>query len=258
MKYLGISYDVKNLPELDPGFIPLGPWFDAYLKEANKPISIAVERDKGKITVRHTQIFGTPEMAETDYRFVERYVKFLLWSIGGFKVYLLGADQIAKRLQEEYVYFENGDGQNGKRWFDVQFMSDVFENGFEIVACDEESFPKENDASVSVGGHMEGCRIGFDAGGSDRKVSAVIDGESVYDEEVVWFPKTTADPDYHYDGIVAALKSAAENGGQQVTYQALDGYQVTYASRYTEGQDISMMSPAAAILIAPYKSVKAG
>ena len=58
--------------------------------------------------------------------------------------------------------------------------------------------------------------------------------------------------------LAAALKSAAENGGQQVTYQALDGYQVTYASRYTEGQDISMMSPAAAILIAPYKSVKAG
>ena len=59
------------------------------------------------------------------------------------------------------------------------------------------------------GGHLDGCRIGFDAGGSDRKVSAVIDGETVYSEEVVWFPKTNSDPDYHYDGIVAALKSAA-------------------------------------------------
>ena len=58
---------------------------------------------------------------------------------------------------------------------------------------------------------MEGCRIGFDAGGSDRKVSAVIDGETVYSEEVVWFPKTNSDPDYHYDGIVSALKSAAEH-----------------------------------------------
>ena len=59
--------------------------------------------------------------------------------------------------------------------------------------------------------HLDGCRIGFDAGGSDRKVSAVIDGEPVYSEEVVWYPKTTADPDYHYNGIVAALKSAAEH-----------------------------------------------
>ena len=58
---------------------------------------------------------------------------------------------------------------------------------------------------------MEGCRIGFDAGGSDRKVSAVIDGETVYAEEVVWFPKINSDPDYHYEGIVAALKSAASH-----------------------------------------------
>ena len=60
-----------------------------------------------------------------------------------------------------------------------------------------------------MGRHLGGCRIGFDAGGSDRKVSAVIDGEPVFSEEVVWFPKTTADPDYHYEGIVSALKSAA-------------------------------------------------
>ena len=210
MKYLDIEFPVQNMPELDPGFIPLGPWMKAYLKDATKPISIAVERDKGKITVRHAKIYGTPEMAQADYRFVERYVKFLLWSIGGFRVYILGASEIAKRLAEEYVYFENGEGQNGKRWFDVQFMSDVFENGFEIVDCqDPAAFPRENDASVSVGGHMEGCRIGFDAGGSDRKVSAVIDGQTVYSEEVVWHPKTQADPQYHYDEIVSAFQTAA-------------------------------------------------
>ncbi|MBR6025367.1 MAG: ROK family protein, partial [Firmicutes bacterium] len=71
--------------------------------------------------------------------------------------------------------------------------------------------PEAKDDPKHIGGHTDGCRIGFDAGGSDRKVSAVIDGESVYSEEVVWFPNTTADPDYHYDGIVAALKSAAEH-----------------------------------------------
>ena len=210
MKYLGIEFPLQNMPELDPEFIPLGPWMKAYLAGASKPISIAVERDKGKITVRHAKIYGTPEMAQADYRFVERYVKFLLWSIGGFRVYILGASEIARRLAEEYVYFENGEGQNGKRWFDVQFMSDVFENGFEIVDCqDPAAFPQENDASVSVGGHMEGCRIGFDAGGSDRKVSAVIDGQTVYSEEVVWHPKTQADPQYHYDEIVSAFQTAA-------------------------------------------------
>ncbi len=209
MNYLGIEYSIKNLPELDPQFIPFGAWMDAYLRGASHPIAIAVERDQGKVSVRRTKIYGTPDMAEADYRFVERYVKFLLWSIGGFKVYILGASAIAKKLQAAYVYFENGEGENGRRWFDVQFMSDVYERGFEIVDCTEENFPRENDASVSVGGHMDGCRIGFDAGGSDRKVSAVIDGKTVYSEEVVWHPKTHADPQYHFEEIVAAFRTAA-------------------------------------------------
>ena len=210
MKYLGIEYKARNLPELDNKFIPMGAWFDAYLENASHPIAIAVERNDGKITVRKTKIYNTEEMKEADYRFVERYVKFLLWSIGGFKVYIMGADEIAKRLQEEYVYFEDGNGKNGKRWFDVQFMSDVFDKGFEIVICDESNFPAENDSSVHVGGHMDGCRIGLDVGGSDRKVSAVVDGEAVYSEEVVWHPKTATDPEYHFNEIVTALKTAAE------------------------------------------------
>lgn len=209
MNYLGIDFQLTHMPELDGEFIPFGAWIDAYLKGASHPISIAVERTGGKISVRSTKIYNTADMAEADYRYVERYVKFLLWSIGGFKVYLLGCPEIAKRLQDAYVYFENGDGENGLRWFDVQFMEDVFENGFAIVDCDEASFPKENDASVSIGGHLEGCRIGFDAGGSDRKVSAVIDGKTVYSEEVVWHPKTESDPQYHFNEIVSAFRTAA-------------------------------------------------
>lgn len=209
MNYLGINYQVSHMPELDHDFIPFGAWMDAYLAGANHPISIAVERNEGKISVRSTKIYGTPEMADADYRYVERFVKFLLWSIGGFKVYLLGCSEIAEKLNKAYVYYENGDGENGVRWFDVQFMQDVYENGFSIVDCTEETFPKENDASVSVGGHLEGCRIGFDAGGSDRKVSAVIDGVSVYSEEVVWHPKTEPDPQYHFNEIVAAFRTAA-------------------------------------------------
>ncbi len=77
--------------------------------------------------------------------------------------------------------------------------------------CGCDAVPEEKSVPKAIGRHLDGCRIGFDAGGSDRKVSAVIDGESVFSEEVVWFPKTNSDPDYHYDGIVAALKSAAEH-----------------------------------------------
>ena len=69
--------------------------------------------------------------------------------------------------------------------------------------------PRARHSASAVGRHLGGCRIGFDAGGSDRKVSAVIDGESVYSEEVVWHPKTQSDPEYHYQGIREALHTAA-------------------------------------------------
>jgi predicted NBD/HSP70 family sugar kinase len=88
-------------------------------------------------------------------------------------------------------------------------MQTVYECPFEVVKTDEESFPKANNCAVKIGGHLEGCRIGFDAGGSDRKVSAVVDGKVVYSEEVVWFPKINSDYHYHYEGIKAAMQTAA-------------------------------------------------
>ncbi|MCK5761323.1 MAG: ROK family protein, partial [Candidatus Izimaplasma sp.] len=50
---------------------------------------------------------------------------------------------------------------------------------------------------------------GFDAGGSDRKVSAVVNGEAIYSEEVVWHPKLQNNPTYHYNGILDSIKRAA-------------------------------------------------
>ncbi len=202
MEYLGVVYNVKNLPELDEAFIPFGVWMDAYLKGAAKPIAIAVERDGGKTSVHHTKIYGTPEMAAADLRYVERYVKFLLWSVGGFRVYICGCSDIAQKLIAAY-------SAAGERKFDVQFVHDMFERDIEVLDVALEDCPAPLETAMPIGGHLEGCRIGFDAGGSDRKVSAVVDGQTVYSEEVVWHPKTQADPQYHFDGIVAAFKTAA-------------------------------------------------
>ena len=104
MQYLGIEYQMKHPPKLDPTFIPFGVWREAYLKGAKQPIAIAVERDKGRVSVHHTFIYGTPEMAEADYRYVERYVKFLLWSVGGFKVSICGCSELAKKLHMPVEY----------------------------------------------------------------------------------------------------------------------------------------------------------
>ena len=182
MQYLGIEYQIRNLPALDRAFIPFGVWASAYEKGAERPFKIAVERENGLVTVYETKLRG-PAFAEANYRYAERCVKMLLWSVGGWRVYLCGDDAIAKRMQDE--------------------------RPFEIVLADEAGFPQAHEQTRKVGGHTNGCRIGFDAGGSDRKVSAVIDGKTVYSEEVVWHPKTSEDPQYQYDGIVAAFKTAA-------------------------------------------------
>ena len=202
MEYLGVSYNLKHVPALDPEFIPFGVWTDAYLKGAKHPIAIAVERDQGHVSVRHTFIHGTPDMAEADYRYVERYVKFLLWSIGGFKVSVCGCSEITKQLQEAYT-------ADGVRFFDYDFFQKLYERKLEILDLPLSACPAPNESPRPIGGHMDGCRIGFDAGGSDRKVSAVIDGECVYSEEVVWHPKTQADPQYQFEGILDSFRTAA-------------------------------------------------
>ena len=201
MNYLGIEYSIKNTPVLDPDFIPFGVWMREYLKEATHPIKIAVEREDGLISVRESFIRGDG-FAEADLRFVERLVKFELWSIGGFRVYICGADDIAAELARAY-------SPKGERAFDYEFVGDVYEKPLEVLAVPEANVPAANESAKQIGGHMEGCRIGFDAGGSDRKVSAVVDGEPIYSEEVVWYPKVTEDPEYHFNEIVTAFKTAA-------------------------------------------------
>ena len=100
--------------------------------------------------------------------------------------------------------------RGGVQNFDVKTMSDVYENEFEIVNLPYAEKPEPKSSPKSVGGFTDGCRIGFDAGGSDMKVSAVVDGKVIYSEEIVWLPKVNSDPDYHLQNIVAAMKKAAE------------------------------------------------
>lgn len=202
MNYLGVSYFMKNMPPLDRDFIPFGLWARAYEKQADRPFKIAVERDNGQISVLEIHLRDS-RFAEANYRYVERCIKMLLWSVGGWRVYLCGDHVLSLQVQQEYT-------KSGARFFDVGFMEDVFERNFEVVICTEQEFPSPHEQPRKAGGHTNGCRIGFDAGGSDRKVSAVIDGQTVYSEEVVWHPKISEDPQYQYDGIVAAFKTAAE------------------------------------------------
>ena len=198
--------NLKVKAKLDPKFQPLSVVVRE-MKEATKEngqdIIVAVERNKGQISRYETRIYpDNTGHDEENFRFIERIVKTLLWVAGGYKVFIAGSEVVGNKIKEAYT-------EKGIRAFDYDYMAGVFEHPFEVVTCSLEEAPEEYYIAESVGRHLDGCRIGFDAGGSDRKVSAVVNGESIYSEEVVWFPKLNSDPEYHYQGILDAMKTAA-------------------------------------------------
>ena len=218
---------LKVNAKLDPQFIPLSlvcREMREATKEDGQDLVIAVERNKGYTTVYKTRVFkdGTGH-DEENFDFIERMVKALLWVAGGYKIIIAGSEVIGNKIKEAYSY-------GGSRDFDVHFMERVYETNFIVEIRALEDAPVEVSGAAPVGRHLDGCRIGFDAGGSDRKVSAVIDGESVYSEEVVWFPKINSDPDYHYQGILDAMKTAASK------MPRVDGIGISSAGVYVDNR----------------------
>ena len=200
----------KFVPEIDPAFVPAVLWNREYRKLAaatadSAPLAIGLERPDGTASVFRTVCLPcTPDFAPLNKIYVERLVKFLLWARGGTKVYVSGkyAPCIAEMLKKCYC-------KGGEREFDVGFVKQLFGEDLEILAVDEAGLPKEAASHLPLGRNLDGCRIGFDLGGSDRKCAAVIDGKVVFSEEVKWDPYFQADPEYHYEGIMHSLKLAA-------------------------------------------------
>ncbi len=195
-------------PVLDKHFQPMILALNEYEKAVaasgnTQKVTIVAERNGGYNYVYAYEAFadGTGH-DEENLRIAERLAKTVLWVVGGYKLMIAGSRKIYEGIKAAY-------SMEGARAFDVDFMSGVYEKPFEVCYLEENEIPAAKGCSMKVGGHLNGCRIGFDAGGSDRKVSAVIDGEVVYSEEVVWHPKTTSDPTYHYNEILTAMKTAA-------------------------------------------------
>ena len=178
--------------------------FDEQARSAGGPeIRIALERNDGLVATHDMRILPEGTDDALNLRMVERMVKSMLWVYGGFRVTIAVSRAVYEGVRDQYR-------TGGAREFDAHFMAHVYEHDFEVLYVPTVAeAPLRKDASSPIGRHLDGCRIGFDAGGSDRKVSAVINGESVYSEEVVWFPKTNSDPTYHFEGIVSAMKTAA-------------------------------------------------
>lgn len=201
---------MKYRPSLDTGFTPLILKLREFQnkvkqEEEKQKVTICVERNHGYNYHYVIDTFvDSNEHNQENIEIVERIIKSILWLVGGYKVYISGSKFI-------YDYIKSAYQKGGLREFDADFMETVYEQPFAVVYVEGKDIPKPNIEVVTISDDLTGCRIGFDAGGSDRKVSAVIDGEVVYSEEVVWYPKVNDNPDYHYAGILEAMKSAASH-----------------------------------------------
>lgn len=199
---------MRYVPTLDKNFSPLILKLREYSNKVSKSnnkslLEIVLERHSGYNYIYRIEIFkdGTGH-DEENYDIVERIIKSLLWIVGGYKIYLKGSNYLYKRMCEDYL------DPNGARHFDSDFMANVYEKPFEVVEV-LDKIPQFKEEKVKINTNLDGCRIGFDAGGSDRKVSAVVNGKVIYSEETVWFPKINSDPEYHYNGILESMKTAA-------------------------------------------------
>ena len=190
---------------LDPGFLPAVVFNRDYVRSARAsgkavPLVIGLERECGLVSRFKTRVSPTADAATL--RYVERIVKFLLWARGAWKLHIGGPQAVAEAIRKTY-------STRGARKFDCRMMELAYGRKFEVVVTSANKVPAAKDRQVAVGGHLAGCRIGFDLGASDYKVSAVIDGEVVFTEETPWDPKIQTRPEYHYHHISAALHRAA-------------------------------------------------
>jgi predicted NBD/HSP70 family sugar kinase len=217
-------------PPLDQDFRPAALANRAFRAEvqasgAAVPLAIALERSGGAVSRYDTVVFpDSHPRAAANLPYAERLLKFLLWARGGWRVYVGGSPAVAAHLAAVYA-------PDGPRRFDVEFMGpQLYQQRFVVTACAHDAVPPARETAHPLGRHLDGCRIGFDLGASDLKVSAVVNGEAVFSDEIVWEPVEQTDPAYHYERITAALRLA------QARMPRLDAIGGSSAGVYVDNQ----------------------
>jgi predicted NBD/HSP70 family sugar kinase len=207
-----VQVSPKLPPVLDPGFVPASLWNRAYRatveQNGSVPLAVALERADGSVSVFHTTVLPHEGAnVSANLRYIERLLKFLLWQKGGHRVIVAGDSQTAAPIA---AWLRSVYAPGGARAFDHGFLGEqVYGRPLVIEATSHDRTPPERESAEPLGRHLDGYRIGFDLGASDRKCAAVAEGKVVFSEEVPWNPGTQADPRYHFDGINDSLKRAA-------------------------------------------------
>src|SRR5580658_2581649 len=93
----------KIPPPLEPGFRPAALAHRAFAAEASVPVRIALEQADGSVFHFDKRILAPQHAsAECNFSYLERLLKFLLWSRGGCRVYFDGPADLGARLAQYY------------------------------------------------------------------------------------------------------------------------------------------------------------
>jgi predicted NBD/HSP70 family sugar kinase len=199
----------KVQPPLDFTFRPAALAHRVFSTQAaatGRPVAARLALEQADGSVFHFKAPLFPEGAAGavgNFFCVERMLKFLLWSRGGYRVYFDGPATLGRQLQQHFQ--ETAVGK-----FDANIMGErIYGHLFEIVVTKD--IPAARANTIPLGRHLDGCRIGFDLGASDRKAAALIDGKVVFSEELPWNPVPQTDPQWHFDHIMESLQRAAKH-----------------------------------------------
>ena len=167
-------------------------------------VTVAWEREGGKVYRYDLEIPKrlSPEATKFVSHVVDRIAKFIVWAAGGWKLYLAGPDAVVQPVAKAYT-------KKGSRKFDYEFFSDLYGRPVETVVLPLKKMPVQKETLTKVKTVADGCRIGFDLGASDFKISALNKGKVVFSKEFPWDPRNNADPEYHYSKLTEGLKAAA-------------------------------------------------
>ena len=193
------------IPPLDPDFVPASLWirdFKSLVDQSGEgiPFRIALQQPNGSTVVQSGKLLSeTHPQSELNHLHVERLLKFMLWAGGGSRWFWDGPQEVGQFLDKRFASHPCGK-------FDSDFMAKVY--GEPLAANRGSEIPEPSGLASPLGRNIEGCRIGFDLGGSDRKVAAVINGEVTFSEETPWHPYHQTDPEYHRAGIMDSIEKA--------------------------------------------------
>jgi predicted NBD/HSP70 family sugar kinase len=165
-------------------------------------LAIAWERENGYVARYDLPLPSRAEDSAEVAQLAERVVKFLLWANGGWRLMLAGPRKLCQSIKQQYA-------KTGARAFDAQFMADVYGRPMAVEFRKLVEMPQPYERELLMDNRTSGCRLGFDLGASDFKVSAVKKGKVVFSEEFMWDPRNQPDPEYHYSKLNEGLKKAA-------------------------------------------------